>query len=538
MYCGDETGAYIGDIGTHTSRFGYGGEDNPKCVIPSYSAKINNKEERYVPSSCYHHHEDLKPIYRTTSGNEPIIDPNEFLQQGDSIINWDSMEEVWKNSMETLRVNDRYKHTKGGNNKVVVEKDSIDDTSSTNHHHPILAVRSGCSYMMDSSGPAAVASARRKELERYTEFLIESLGCEACFIAPSPMLAAFSHGRQTCLVVDVGCSGTRVTPVVDGYVLENSQRRNGRGSDYLYNVVWKSILTQQDQNQERVVTTDNTNTDMNSPNKKMKMTTTATILPRYQLLQNKRNVIHNTNDNNPYLTHWAMKDLMYEFLTSLYSSSSITSVLQPWTLKEEYTVPFLASSSFSSNNTPSAAAASDATTATEIDATPKEEATDETSSEYYTLPDGTKVNLQTKFGRDFKRVPELFFTDELPFLPNNAPIHLESHPSISSSHCSIQNLVKASLTAVGDADLRKELCSNIVLVGGASNSLEQRLSYELARLFLTKTKVLGSKFHAERHHAAWIGASILTSLGSFQQLWLSKKEYEEYGAALAVQRFP
>jgi len=268
MYCGDETGAYIGDIGTHTSRFGYGGEDNPKCVIPSYSAKINNKEERYVPSSCYHHHEDLKPIYRTTSGNEPIIDPNEFLQQGDSIINWDSMEEVWKNSMETLRVNDRYKHTKGGNNKVVVEKDSIDDTSSTNHHHPILAVRSGCSYMMDSSGPAAVASARRKELERYTEFLIESLGCEACFIAPSPMLAAFSHGRQTCLVVDVGCSGTRVTPVVDGYVLENSQRRNGRGSDYLYNVVWKSILTQQDQNQERVVTTDNTNTDMNSPNKK------------------------------------------------------------------------------------------------------------------------------------------------------------------------------------------------------------------------------------------------------------------------------
>ena len=36
MYCGDETGSYIGDVGSHTCRFGYGGEDNPKFVVPSY----------------------------------------------------------------------------------------------------------------------------------------------------------------------------------------------------------------------------------------------------------------------------------------------------------------------------------------------------------------------------------------------------------------------------------------------------------------------------------------------------------------------
>jgi actin-related protein len=38
----------------------------------------------------------------------------------------------------------------------------------------------------------------------------------------------------------------------------------------------------------------------------------------------------------------------------------------------------------------------------------------------------------------------------------------------------------------------------------------------------------------ERKFGTWIGGSILASLGSFQQLWLSKQEYDEMGAARAV----
>jgi actin-related protein len=33
----------------------------------------------------------------------------------------------------------------------------------------------------------------------------------------------------------------------------------------------------------------------------------------------------------------------------------------------------------------------------------------------------------------------------------------------------------------------------------------------------------------ERRYGAWIGGSIVGSLGSFQQLWVSKNEYEETG---------
>jgi actin-like protein 6A len=41
----------------------------------------------------------------------------------------------------------------------------------------------------------------------------------------------------------------------------------------------------------------------------------------------------------------------------------------------------------------------------------------------------------------------------------------------------------------------------------------------------------------ERQHAAWIGGSILSICGSFQQLWLTRQEYDEMGAARAALRF-
>jgi actin-related protein 4 len=40
----------------------------------------------------------------------------------------------------------------------------------------------------------------------------------------------------------------------------------------------------------------------------------------------------------------------------------------------------------------------------------------------------------------------------------------------------------------------------------------------------------------ERSFASWIGASILASLGTFQQMWLSRAEYEEEGAAAIEKR--
>ena len=44
-----------------------------------------------------------------------------------------------------------------------------------------------------------------------------------------------------------------------------------------------------------------------------------------------------------------------------------------------------------------------------------------------------------------------------------------------------------------------------------------------------KVKVLTAP---ERKYSVWIGGSILSSLSTFQQMWISKEEYDECGPAI------
>ncbi|KAI4491242.1 hypothetical protein M0802_010338 [Mischocyttarus mexicanus] len=51
-----------------------------------------------------------------------------------------------------------------------------------------------------------------------------------------------------------------------------------------------------------------------------------------------------------------------------------------------------------------------------------------------------------------------------------------------------------------------------------------------------RLKIISANSPSERRFGAWIGGSILSSLGSFQQMWLSRQEYEESGK-LILERF-
>jgi actin-like protein 6A len=44
--------------------------------------------------------------------------------------------------------------------------------------------------------------------------------------------------------------------------------------------------------------------------------------------------------------------------------------------------------------------------------------------------------------------------------------------------------------------------------------------------------VHGINGQIERKSSSWLGGSILASLGTFNQLWISKKEYEEVGSSI------
>ncbi|KAM3123665.1 hypothetical protein ACQ2H7_003125 [Candidozyma auris] len=84
-----------------------------------------------------------------------------------------------------------------------------------------------------------------------------------------------------------------------------------------------------------------------------------------------------------------------------------------------------------------------------------------------------------------------------------------------------------------DVDVRKELYGNIVMSGGTTlfPGIAERMQKEITALAPSSMKV---KIIAppERKYSVWIGGSILASLSTFQQMWISKQEYDESGPSI------
>jgi len=84
-----------------------------------------------------------------------------------------------------------------------------------------------------------------------------------------------------------------------------------------------------------------------------------------------------------------------------------------------------------------------------------------------------------------------------------------------------------------DIDIRKDLYGNIVMSGGTTmfEGIAERMTKELTNLAPSsmKIKVVAPP---ERKYSVWIGGSILASLSTFQQMWISKDEYEESGPGI------
>jgi len=130
----------------------------------------------------------------------------------------------------------------------------------------------------------------------------------------------------------------------------------------------------------------------------------------------------------------------------------------------------------------------------------------------YELPDGNVITV----GNERFRTPEVLFQPSL--------IGKEA----SGIHdCTFQTIMKC------DVDIRKDLYQNIVLSGGTTmfQGIGERMTKELTALAPStmKIKVVAPP---ERKYSVWIGGSILSSLSTFQQMWISKAEYDEAGPSI------
>ncbi|EEB93995.1 hypothetical protein MPER_07275 [Moniliophthora perniciosa FA553] len=140
----------------------------------------------------------------------------------------------------------------------------------------------------------------------------------------------------------------------------------------------------------------------------------------------------------------------------------------------------------------------------------------------YEFPTGYNTYF---FGTERYSVGEQYFFHSPALMASNA--NLPRH---------IPALISDSLRAC-DPELRQVLMGNVVLSGGGSlfAGFADRLNNELSRSF-PHVKIHAPGNPIERRFGGWLGGSILASLGTFHQLWISNEEWQEHGKGIVGQR--
>ena len=126
------------------------------------------------------------------------------------------------------------------------------------------------------------------------------------------------------------------------------------------------------------------------------------------------------------------------------------------------------------------------------------------------LPDGQVLSLRH----------ERFLCPEALFQPSLA----------GKETLSLAELTASAVEACPDLSLQQHMCFNVIVAGGSTlfPGLPGKLTKELRGLLPYRVNVIAPP---ERKHSVWIGGSIVTSLSTFQAMWVTRRDYQEFGCS-------
>ncbi|KAI3617928.1 hypothetical protein CBS9595_003837 [Malassezia furfur] len=311
--------------------------------------------------------------------------------------------------------------------------------------------------------------------EKMAEVAFEGLGVPAFYLANRTVLSSFASGRPTSLVVDVGASHISAIPVVDGFVLRKGIHTQPNGGDAVSRAVLWGLTHEQ------------------SEDKNLHGWLSDSLVPQY-LVKSKKPVDPGMPPQatlrEDRLQHTAPSFRAYHTMRLLddFKEAMCQTLEAPWDAAHAAARP----------------------------------------TKMYEFPDG----YNDAYGPLRFKAPEAVLT---PSLYTSSPGVL---PARESGYVGLTELILEAAKAV-DVDARAAMFSNIVCVGGGTfvPGFIDRLSYELSVAAPSqRIKIHSPGNYTERRHATWLGGSILASLGTFHQLWISKQEYEEHGSAIVQAR--
>ncbi|ERF72484.1 Actin-related protein 4 [Endocarpon pusillum Z07020] len=402
------------------------------------------------------------------------------LNKDGLVEDWDAAEALWLHSFAAkltgLRPNKALQEWLNNPENVPNLQQAMreaEDIEKPLEDHPLFMTESGWN----------TAKAR----EKCAEIAMESWGAPAFYIGRQGVMAAFASGKATALIVDVGASNTSVTPVHDGIILKKSIQRSHLAGNFISSQIRNMLASNQPQ--------------------------PITITPHY-LIKSKTPVDAGQPANA------VLRDFPSDFTPP---QASFRRYQEERTLLEfkELVVQVWP------GPTPLLSSTNGVT---------QEEIARGYPGKTFEFPDG----YNQLFTSDRYKVAESLF-DHRAYIAPPPTLQNPDTPFASSPPTAEQTLthmIRSSLSHV-DVDIRPLMLANVVVTGGSSliPGFTERLNNELQRMFpSTRVRLQAAGNSPERKFGSWIGGSIMASLGTFHQMWISRKEFEEHGSAIVEKR--